>query len=56
MFTYLVPLGLSLTYSNAAVGAVREETLTISVSGDGSDGGEESREDGKSDHFVVVRG
>lgn len=54
--SYLVSLGLSLAYSNAAVGAIREEALAESVSGDRSDGGEDNREDGKSDHFVVVRG
>jgi hypothetical protein len=29
--------------------------LAESVSSDRSDGGEDNREDGKSDHFVVVR-
>lgn len=53
---YLVSLGLFLTYNNAAVGAIGEEALAESVSGDRSDGGEDDREDGKSDHCVVVRG
>ena len=54
--SYLVSLGLSLAYNNAAVGAILEEALAESVSGDRSDGGEDNREDWKSDHFVVVRG
>ena len=53
---YLVSLGLLSTYNNAAVGAICEEALAVSISGDRSDGGEDNREDGKSDHFVVVRG
>ena len=52
--SYLVSLGLSLAYSNAAVGAICEEALAESVSGDRSDGGEDHREDGKSDHIFVV--
>ena len=52
---YLVSLGLFLTYNNAAVGAIGEEALAVSVSGDRSDGGEDNREDGKSDHFAVVK-
>jgi hypothetical protein len=51
----VVSLGLSLAYSNAAVGAIREEALAKSISGDRSEGGEENRDDGKSDHLVVVR-
>lgn len=54
--SYLVSLGLSLAYSNAAVGAIREEALAPSVSGDRSDGGKDNRDDRKSDHFVVFRG
>ena len=44
-----------MAYSNAAVGSIREEALAVSVGGDSSDGGEDNREDGKSDHFAGVR-
>jgi len=47
-------LGYLLTYNNAAVGTIGEEALAKSVSGDRSDGGENNREDGKSDHVVEV--
>lgn len=51
---YLVLPSLLLTYNNAAVGSIGEEALAVSVSGDRSDGGEDNREDGKSDHFFEV--